>query len=61
VLFRSHRHGWQNAQELLNEPSNLAKAAMMKEMMLKAFAKGANADVDDVKQLIEKHFGKDAY
>lgn len=56
-----HRHGWQNAQELLNEPSSLAKAAMMKEMKLEAFAKGANADVDYVKQLIEKHFGKDAY
>jgi hypothetical protein len=55
-----HRHGWQNAQELLNEPSNLAKAAMMKEMKLEAFAKGANSDVDYVKQLIEKHFGKDA-
>jgi hypothetical protein len=55
-----HRHGWQNAQELLNEPSNLAKAALVKEMMLKAFAKGANVDVDYMKQLIEKYFGKDA-
>ena len=55
-----HRHGWQNAQELLNEPSNLAEVAMMKEIELEAFAQGAHSDVDHVKHLIEKHFGKDA-
>jgi hypothetical protein len=55
-----HRHGWQDVQELLEEPTNLAKAAMMKEMELKVFAGGANVDVGYVKQLVEKHFGKDA-
>jgi len=35
-----HRHGWQNAQELLNEPSNLAKAAMMKEIKLRRSPRG---------------------
>ena len=57
-----HRHGWKNAQELLAEPrpAKLAKAAMMKELELAAFAKVAKVEVDYLKQLIEEHFGTDA-
>ena len=56
-----HRHGWQDIQELLAEPSpaKLAKAAMLNEMELEAFAKGARVDVGYLKQLIAKYLGKD--
>jgi len=47
-------------QQPLIEPSNLAKAAMTKELILAAFAKGAVMDIGHLKQLIEKHFGKKA-
>lgn len=57
-----HRHGWQDIQELLAEPSpaKLAKAAMLKEIELQVFAKGAQVDVDYLKRLIEKYFGKES-
>jgi len=55
-----HRHGWQDVQELLEQPTNLAKEAVIKEMELQAFAKGLGVEVSYLKQLIEKYFGKDA-
>ena len=57
-----HRHGWQDVQELLGMPSpaKLAKAALLKEMEMEAFAMGANVEVGYLKQLMEKYFGKDA-
>jgi hypothetical protein len=56
-----HRHGWQNVEDLLDEPSNLAKAAMLKEIELEVLAKGAGVEVGYLKHLIEKHFGKDVF
>jgi hypothetical protein len=55
-----HRHGWQDVQELLEQPTNIAKEAVIKEMELQAFAKGLGVEVSYLKQLIEKYFGKDA-
>ena len=57
-----HRHGWQDIQALLAEPASakLAKAAMFREIELEVFAKAVGKDVGYVKQLIQKHFGKDS-
>ena len=51
-----HRHGWENVQELIAEHNlaKLAKEAMLNEIELEVFAKGANVDVNYLKRLIEK-------